>query len=98
MQDGGRPGYSHLGLGRSGIADQASALAQPLSWKFETIPVPKQPVVLLWNVSIRSRSEWVDSTPPRYRRGAHWIDPASGQQWGYFAVAGGMMGVPVLGS
>ncbi len=101
VQDAGRPGYSHLGLGRSGIADQASAASLNRSvGNTETTPVLETAgglVVECLNRSTVAASGWIAPRPiaegERIR-----IDPAPGQQWGYLAVAGGLRGVPVLGS
>ena len=101
VQDGGRPGYSYLGLGRSGIADQASAASLNRSvGNSETTPVLETAgglVVECLSRSAVAASGW--TAPCLVTEGERIrIDPASGQQWGYLAVAGGFRGVPVLGS
>ena len=101
VQDGGRPGYSHLGLGRSGIADQASAASINRSvGNPETAPVLETAGGLVVECLGRSTVAASGWTAPRVIAEGEKIrvDPAPGQQWGYLAVAGGLTGVPVLGS
>lgn len=101
VQDAGRPGYSHLGLGRSGIADQASAGSINRSvGNAETAPVLETAGGLVVECLGRSTVAMSGWTAPRVVEEGERIrvDPAPGQQWGYFAVAGGLRGVPVLGS
>ena len=101
VQDNGRPGYSHLGLGRSGIADKASAASINRSvGNAETAPVLETAGGLVVECLRRSTVAASGWTAPRVIAEGERIrvDPAPGQQWGYLAVAGGLRGVPVLGS
>ena len=101
VQDAGRAGYSHLGLGRSGIADQASAASLNRSvGNAETTPVLETAGGLVVECLSRSTVAASGWTAPRVVAVGERIriDPAPGQQWGYLAVAAGLRGVPVLGS
>ena len=101
VQDAGRPGYSHLGLGRSGIADQASAASLNRSvGNAEATPLLETAGGLVVKCLSRSTVAATGWTAPRVVAEGEDIrvDPTPGKQWAYLAVAGGLRGVPVLGS
>ena len=101
VQDAGRAGYSHLGLGRSGIADQASAASLNRSvGNAETTPVLETAGGLVVECLSRSTVAASGWTAPRVVAVGEriLIDHAPGEQWGYLALAAGLRGVPVLGS
>ncbi len=101
VQDAGRPGYSHLGLGRSGIADQASAGSiNRAVGNAATAPILETAGGLVVECLGRFTVATSGWTAPRVTAEGEQIqvNPAPGQQWGYFAVAGGFRGNLVLGS
>lgn len=101
VQDAGRPGYSHFGLGRSGIADQASAGSiNRAVGNAAAAPILETAGGFVVECLARTTVAMSGWTAPRVTAEGERIrvDPAPGQQWGYFAVAGGLRGVPVLGS
>ena len=101
IQDRGRFGFAHLGLGRSGIVDQALAAALNRSLGNDpTTPILETAGGLVLECVTRclvSMSGW---TSPRLMLEGERIQVSatSGRQWAYLAVAGGFSGDPVLGS
>jgi len=101
VQDQGRPGYAHLGLGRSGAVDiiAAGVLNRALG-NSEFAPVIETAgglVVECVSRSLIATSNW---TSPRLVAEGEKVrvSPEAGRQWAYLAVSGGFSGAPMLGS
>ena len=101
VQDQGRPGYAHLGLGRSGAVDLVAAgvLNRALG-NSESTPVIETAgglVVECISRSIIATSNW--TSPRLVAEGERVrVNPEAGRQWAYLAVSGGFSGTPILGS
>ena len=101
VQDRGRVGYAHLGLGRAGVIDQVSAdaLNRSLGNPAVAAVVETAGGLVLECVArhLVAVSGW---TSPRLVTEGELIrvDATHGRQWAYLAVAGGFSGEGVLGS
>lgn len=101
IQDRGRVGFAHLGLGRSGVIDQSSAEAlnrclgnPPAAPVLETAGG-----IVLECVSrcIVAMSGW--TAPRLVLEGERFmVNADNARQWAYLAVAGGFTGDQILGS
>ena len=101
IQDRGRPGYAHLGLGRSGATDQScvDALNRSLG-NSAAAPVVETAgglVLECLNRCLVAMSGW--TSPRLVAEGDHIrVGAVTGRQWAYLAVSGGISGEQVLGS
>jgi biotin-dependent carboxylase-like uncharacterized protein len=101
IQDRGRVGFAHLGLGRSGVIDQSSAealnrcLGNPAA-----APVLETAGGIVLECVTRCLVAMSGWTAPRLViEGERLVVSAvNGRQWAYLAVAGGFTGDEILGS
>lgn len=101
IQDQGRPGYAHLGLGRSGAVDlSAAGVLNRALGNSEAAPVVETAGGLVLECVSRCLIATSNWTSPRLvvEGEAVRVNPEAGRQWAYLAVSGGFSGAPILGS
>ena len=101
VQDRGRPGYAHLGLGRSGAVDLiAVGVLNRALGNSESTPVLETAGGLVLECASRCLVATSNWTSPRLVVEGETVrvSPEAGRQWAYLAVSGGFSGTPILGS